>query len=179
MSRSAYLGNMTRRIQIEQTLLWLFVVLAGIVIGAGFYEMRETVPLWAQSPPESVWYWEAQRIANPQYVPNAGTRFWIFVTPAHAILALATFIAGLQMRGKHRKWVLISTAIVFLMHVTAFAWFVPTITRLARSHELGLNPEEVAAKARLWATLSWFRAPIGLAGFIAGLRALTIPPSRE
>ncbi|HEY0377753.1 MAG TPA: hypothetical protein VGC87_12580 [Pyrinomonadaceae bacterium] len=65
---------MTRRIQIEQILLWLFVIFSGIVIGAGLYEMRVTVPLWANSPPESVWYWEAQRIAHPQYAPNAGIR---------------------------------------------------------------------------------------------------------
>ena len=63
---------MTQAIKIEQILLWLFVILAGIVIGAGLYEMRVTVPLWAESPPESVWYWEAQRIANPQYVPERG-----------------------------------------------------------------------------------------------------------
>jgi hypothetical protein len=170
---------MRRAIQIEQILLWLFVILAGIVIGAGFYEMRVTVPLWAQSPPESVWYWEAQRIANPQYVPNAGARFWIFLSPTHTILTLATLIAGLKMRGEHRKWVVISTTIILLMHLTAFVWFVPTINKLARSRELGLSPEEVATKARLWATLSWFRAPIGLVGFIAGLRALTIPPLRE
>jgi hypothetical protein len=167
---------MTRAVRVEQVLLWVFVILAGIVIGAGFYEMRVTVPLWAHSPPDSVWYWEAQRIVNPQYVPNSGARFWIFLTPAHTLLTLATFIAGLKMRGAHRKWVLISTAIFFLMHLTAFVWFVPTINRLARSRELGLSPEEVATTARLWVTLSWFRAPIGLVGFIAGLRALTIPP---
>jgi hypothetical protein len=92
---------------------------------------------------------------------------------------MATLFAGLKTRGEHRKWVLISTTIIFLMHLTAFVWFVPTINKLARSHELGLDPAEVASKARLWAMLSWFRAPIGLVGFIAGLRALTIPPLRE
>jgi hypothetical protein len=122
---------MTRAVRVEQVLLWVFVILAGIVIGAGFYEMRVTVPLWANSPPDSVWYWEAQRIVNLQYAPNSGMRFWIFLTPAHT---------------------------------------------LARSRELGLSPEEVARTASLWVTLSWFRAPIGLVGFIAGLRALTIPP---
>jgi hypothetical protein len=138
--------KMTQAIKIEQILLWLFVILAGIVIGAGLYEMRVIVPLWAHSPPESVWYWEAQRIANPQYVPNAGERFWVFLSPLHALVALATLFAGLKTRGEHRKWVLISTTIIFLMHLTAFVWFVPTINKLARSRELGLDPAEVASK---------------------------------
>lgn len=43
---------------------------------------------------------------------------------------------------------------------------------------MGIGPEEVASKARLWATLSWLRVPVGLFGYMAGLRALTIPPSK-
>jgi FtsX-like permease family len=58
---------MQGRIRVEQIFLWLFVILCGGG-GAGLYEMRVIVPLWANSPPESVWYWEAQRAANPQYV---------------------------------------------------------------------------------------------------------------
>jgi hypothetical protein len=166
---------MPRRRQIEQILLWLFVILSGIVVGAGLYEMRVIVPLWANAPPASVWYWEAQQIANPQYAPNSGMRLWIFLTPTHLLLAVATLLAGWKLRGEHRKWLLISTIIFIFMHLTAFVWFVPTLKELMKSRELGISPEQVATKAHLWATLSWFRVPVGLVGFIAGLRALTIP----
>src|ERR687886_759671 len=102
---------MARGVKVEQILLWIFVILSGIVMGAGLYEMRVIVPLWSNSPPESVWYWEAQRIANPQYVPNAGMRLWMFLTPIHLLFALATLVAGLRMKAEHRKWLLISTVI--------------------------------------------------------------------
>ncbi len=170
---------MATGIRIEQALLWLFVILAGVVVGVGLYEMRVIVPLWAHSPPESVWYWEAQRAAHPEYVPNSGLRLWVFLTPSHVLVSLATLLACLKTRGAHRKWVLISTVVFLLMHTTAFAWFVPTLNALAKPHELGLGPEDVATKARLWATLSWLRVPAGLFGFVAGLRALQIPPSRD
>lgn len=170
---------MARPFRTEQILLWLFVILAGIVIGAGLYEMRVIVPLWANSPPESAWYWEAQRLANPQYAPNSGIRFWVFVTPAHILVSLATLIAGLRTRGEHRKWLLISTIIFLLMHASALLWFVPTLTRIMNSRTLGVSPEEIVAKTHLWVTLSWMRGIIGLGGFVAGLRALTIPPSPE
>ncbi|OLE54712.1 MAG: hypothetical protein AUG51_07085 [Acidobacteria bacterium 13_1_20CM_3_53_8] len=170
---------MTRRIQIEQILLWLFVILSGIVIGGGLYEMRVIVPLWANSPPESAWYWEAQRIANPQYAPNSGLRFWIFLTPTHLLLSLATLIAGWKTLGDHRKWLFASTIAFIVLHTSALVWFVPTIGEILNSRSLGISPEQVTAKVHMWVTFSWVRAAIGLAAFVAGLRALTIPPLRE
>jgi hypothetical protein len=170
---------MPRHVKIEQTLLWLFVILSGIGVGTGLYEMRVIVPLWASAPPESVWYWEALRNTHPEYVPNAGLRLWIFLTPAHLLLALATLVAAWKTKGGHRRWLLASTVTFICLHLTAFVWFVPTINELMKSRELGISPEQVASKAYLWATLSWFRVPLGLFGFIAGLRALTLPPLRE
>lgn len=39
---------------IEEILLWLFVLVLGTAFGAGFYEMRVVLPLWFASPPESI-----------------------------------------------------------------------------------------------------------------------------
>ena len=170
---------MTRRIKIEQILLWVFIILSGIVIGAGLYEMRVTVPLWANSPPESAWYWEAQRIANPQYAPNSGLRFWIFVTPTHLLLSVATLIAGWKTHGDHRKWLFASTIAFIILHTSALLWFVPAIGEILNSRSLGISPEQVITKTHMWVTLSWVRAVFGLAAFVAGLRALAISPLRE
>lgn len=168
-----------RRMQIEQILLWLYVILLGIAIGGGLYEMRVTVPLWAHSPPESAWYWEAQRITNPQNAPQAGLRFWIFITPLHTLLSVATLIAGWKTRGAHRKWLFASTITVIILHACAFIWFVPVSGEIMGSRSLGISPEQVTTKVHMWVTLSWVRSVFGLAAFVAGLRALTIPPLRE
>jgi len=167
------------RTQIEEILLWLFVILAAIVIGGGLYEMRVIVPLWSNSPPESAWYWEAQRIANPQYAPNSGLRFWILVTPTHLLLSVATLIAGWKTHGARRKWIFASTIAFIILHISALVWFVPLITQILNSRSLGIPAEQVVAKAHMWVTLSWVRAILGLAAFVAGLRALSIGPSRE
>jgi hypothetical protein len=132
---------MRRREEIEHILLWLFVILGGIVMGAGLYEMRVIVPLWSNSPPESAWYWEAQRIANPQYAPNSGLRFWIFVTPTHLLLAVGTLIAGWKARGARRKWLFASTITFIVLHISALVWFVPAITQILNSRSLGIPAE--------------------------------------
>ena len=170
---------MTRRIRIEQAVLWLFVILSAVVIGAGFYEMRVTVPTWTHSPPDSVWFWEAQRAADPRYVPDSGMRFWIYLTPFHFLLSAVMFIAGWMVRGQHRTWIMISAGLFFLLHLSAFVWFVPTLHELATSKASGLSPDVIADTARTWERLSWWRAPIGVAGFLAGLIAFRIPPRLE
>lgn len=155
------------------------MILLGIAVGAGLYEMRVVVPLWAHSPPESAWYWEAQRTTNPQYTPNSGLRLWVFLTPTHTLLSLATLIAGLKTRGAHRRWLMASTITAFLLHLSAFVWFVPVITEILNSRSLGISPDQVVSKTHMWVTLSWLRFVIGLAAFFAGLRALTIPPLQD
>lgn len=161
------------RLKVENAILWVYVILSAVVIGAGFYEMLVTVPTWAHSPPESVWFWEAQRAVDPRYVPDSGVRFWIFLTPFHALFSIAMFAVGWIVPGPHRKWVLISSALFFLLHLSAFIWFVPILRELATSKAAGLSPDVVAAKVRLWVTMSWWRAPLGTLAFIAGLLALT------
>jgi hypothetical protein len=165
---------MAKRHPVEQILLWLFIVLAAIVIGGGLYEMRVVVPLWANSPPESVWYFTSQRVTNPQYTPNSGLRFWIFVTPAHLLVSVATLIASFKTRREHRRWLIMSTAIFIALHLAAILYFVPAIDTIFNSRNLNMSPAEVASKARWWVNLTWGRFVIGFVGFLCGLRAMTI-----
>jgi H+/Cl- antiporter ClcA len=95
---------MTGRTRVTRALLWLFVILLGIEIGAGLYEARVIVPLWADSPPESAWLWEAHREANPRLAPDAGRGFWMFATPSLGLAALVTLMAGRKARGEQRRW---------------------------------------------------------------------------
>src|SRR5215475_14398161 len=160
--------------QIEQTLLWIFVILSALVIGGGLYEMCVMVPLWASSPPDSAWYWETQRLSFPQYAPNAGIRFWIYLTPLHFIVSIATLIVGWKTAGWHRTWLAISTIIFIVMHLSAFLWFAPVATQIMNSRSRGISPERVVARTHLWVRLSWARFVIEFVGFLCGLRALQV-----
>lgn len=169
---------MSLRHPIEQTLLWLFVVLAAIVVGGGLYEMRVIVPLWANSPPESVWYWQAQRFTNPQYAPNAGVRFWIFVTPAHLVISLMTLVAAWKTQRRHRFWVISATIIFIMLHLSALFYFVPALEKIYNSRSLNLPPEEIISRVHLWVRGSWLRFAIALVGFFCGMQALRKSPNQ-
>lgn len=164
---------MTRRTLIARALLWLFVILMGIELGAGLYESRVVVPLWAGAPPESVWELSDLMRSHPQYMMNAGLRFWRFTTPPLGLLAVANLVAGWGDRGGHRKWLLASAAAVIVLVAVTFIYFVPALGELFESRRLGLSGEEVARGARLWATLNWARAAVYLLAWLAALRALT------
>jgi hypothetical protein len=162
--------------RIEQLLLWLFVILAAIVIGGGLYEMRVVVPLWAQAPPESVWKFASERVNNPLYTPNSGLRFWIYVTPLHLLVSIVMIFVGLKTRGAHRRFVLMAAAIFALLHLSALLYFVPAIDKILTSQNSGMNPAEVVSRVHAWVYGSWLRFAIGLVGLICGLRAMQLPP---
>ena len=162
--------------RLEQTLLWIFVILAAIVIGGGLYEMRVIVPLWAHSPPESVWEFASLRVTNPQYMPNAGVRLWIFVTPLHLLMSFAVLIASLKTRPQHRRWVLIASAIFITLHLSALVYFVPAIDKIFNSRNLNMTPDEVINRVHIWVSGSWMRFAIGFVGLLCGLRALQVTP---
>jgi H+/Cl- antiporter ClcA len=66
-----------------EILLWLFVINLGIVSGAGLYEARIVVPLWARAPPESL------------RSPDSGRKFWAFVsTIPLTLLSLANLLVA-------------------------------------------------------------------------------------
>lgn len=78
---------MSKQFSIAQIFLWLYVIVLGISIGGGLYEQLVLMPLWSLAPPDSVIAYYQHNVANPQFVPNQGGRFWIFFTPALGLLA--------------------------------------------------------------------------------------------
>src|SRR5207244_13613867 len=104
-----------------KALLWLFTINLGIVFGAGLYESRVVVPLWASAPPMSL------------RSPDTGRRFWAFVsTIPLTLLALANLAAAWGAAGPERAWWLSATLIVLVERAATFAFFIPTMLRLQR-----------------------------------------------
>jgi hypothetical protein len=162
--------------RLEPILLWIFVILAAIVIGGGLYELRVIIPLWAHAPPESVWEFAALRVTQPQYTPNAGVRFWLLVTPLHLLISFATLVTSWKTRPRHRRWVIFATVIFIVMHVAALVYFVPAINKLFDSRNLNMSPDEVVSRVQLWVKGTWLRFVTGLVGLLCGLRALQVKP---
>lgn len=165
---------MTHRSPLAQILLWAFVITTGIGVGAGLYEWRTIMPLWSGSPPESVRGWRDLLAANPQYAPHGGDRFWIFVTPGRTLLAIAVLLTSLRMPAPHRGWRLAASAITLVLFAIAAAWLIPTSADLFGSGSSELRDTVVVSKTRGYITMNYVFQALGLAAFLAGLRAISL-----
>ncbi len=170
---------MIRQFSVAQIFLWLFVIALGIEIGAGLYETLVVMPLWTTAPPDSVIAYHQHNAANPQFALNAGGRFWMFNTPLVGLLAIATLVTGLKTRPEHRKWRIVGTVLTLIVVVFTFAWFVPNIILLTGKGVMAMSPDEVTSLANWWVGLNWVRVVLYSAGWLAALRALSIPPRAE
>lgn len=147
-------------------LVWLLAVALGLQTGAGLYETRVLVPLWASAPPQSVLAY----FTNPLR-PNSGRRFWIVLTPVVGIVSLVNLIAAWQSGGPLRLWWLGASGASVVVVAVTFGYFVPALLGLARAGER--SAEEVARAVRWWVGLNWVRVAVLVGAWLAALKALT------
>jgi Domain of unknown function (DUF1772) len=170
---------MPNQLSIPQLILWLFVMCLGIEIGAGLYEALVVVPVWASAPPDSVLANFHHNVANLQFAINPGGNFWLIFTPLTGLLAIVTLLFGLKTAPEHRKWRIVGTVLTIIVVAATFAWFVPTLMILRGEEVTKLTGAEITSKTNWWVRLNWVRAAIYITGWVAALRALTIPAGRE
>jgi hypothetical protein len=153
---------------IARALLWAFVILMGLDLGAGVYEMWVNVAGWSSAITTQTPDGEAYM----RFAPNAGNRWWIVLTPLLALVTLAGLIAAFRSAGPASVWMRRATGLELVIVLSTFAWFVPNIMRLlAHYHEL--PADFVAARTSLWVSLNGIRAVLTFVAWIMGLRALT------
>jgi hypothetical protein len=161
---------------ISKTLLFIFVVVLGIEIGAGLYETLVVLPLWTLSPPDSVIEYYKHNAAAPQFALNAGGRFWMFFTPLTGLTALLALLSGFRTNPKHRRWRVIGSVLALIVVAATFAWFVPNIMKLYSEAVLTMSPDELTTLTNQWVRLNWVRVAVYLSGWLCALRAFSIPP---
>ena len=146
---------------VTEALLWLFIINLGTVFGAGLYEARVVVPLWASAPPGSL------------RSPESGRRFWAFVTTIPlTFLTLANLVAAWQAQGPRRAWWLTAVLVILVERGATFGYFIPTMLRLQRDPPLSETP--VRATLARWARLNYLRNALTLVAWVAALKALSI-----
>ena len=139
-------------------LLWLMVIFLGIGFGAGLYESRIVVPMWAQTPPES-WV-------------NTGTRFWAFVTSGPlTLVTIASLLVVWGYAGPSRAWWIAALAAVMVERALTFGYFIPTMISL--QGETGMS---AATSARLatWSLANHLRHVLSFGAWLLALRALSL-----
>jgi hypothetical protein len=146
----------------------------GIGVGAGLYEARIITPLWSASPPESVWGWRDLLAANPQYAPHGGDNFWIFVTPARALLGILLLVTAVHMHGQQRTWRLVAGTLSLALFAIAALWLIPMSIELFASERPAFSPDRVASLVSDYVILNYIFQGLGIAAFLASLRALSL-----
>ncbi|HEU5261994.1 MAG TPA: hypothetical protein VFU41_11300 [Gemmatimonadales bacterium] len=154
----------------QEVLLWLFVVFSGIAVGAGLYEMRITVPLWFSRSAES----GIQVNSEAMLRADAGRRFWVFVTTVPlTLLTLASLAVAWQPASPRHEWWLVAAVVTLVERIATLSYFIPRGLKLMRADTL--PRARVEAMASQWMALNRVRAALALTGWLAALKALSLP----
>jgi hypothetical protein len=155
---------------ISRITLWLFVIALGIDLGAGIYEARIVVPLWAGSVPESL------ADGNPyrRVAIDAGMRFWAYVTTAVAFFALLSLVFGFYTPAPQRAWRTFAAVAELAVVAMTLLYFRPTLIRLFMRRGDGLSPAAVTSNVRRWVMWSRVRIAVSFVAWCAALSALAL-----
>ncbi len=155
---------------IPDILLWLFVINHGIAFGAGLYEQRIILPQWFSRSSESGIRVNSAAMRST----DTGRTFWAFVTTIPlTLLTLANLVAAWQSQGPRHGWWLGAVVVTLVERIATFSYFIPTAVRLMRAE--ALPSAKVEAMASRWMRLNHVRAALALTGWLAALRALSLP----
>lgn len=143
-------------------LIWLLAILLGMSVGAGLYESRVVVPMWAETQPET-WV-------------NTGRAFWAFVTSGPlTLVALVSLVVVWRYEGAPRPWWLAALAVVVLERAATFGYFIPTMVELQQ--QTGASAE-ISARLATWSLLNHGRHVLSATAWLLSLRALSLLSAR-
>lgn len=151
--------------QFSKIVLWVWVIVAGVLIGGSIYEGVVLLPLWAGSPPESVAAWN---YGVPQ------VRFFAVMTPFYGVLSLALLIAAFWMPGHISKSAMIAGALGLIVVVWTFFFFVPILQQTQATGGAGLSRDDVIQLTNSFVTWNYLRYILLLTGWFVGLRAFNL-----
>lgn len=153
-----------------EIVLWLFVMNLGVAFGAGLYEMRIILPQWFSVSPESGFRVNSEAMRRT----DAGRKFWAYVTTVPlTLLTLASQVIAWQPEVPRHEWWLGAAVFILVERIGTFAYFIPTALKLMRAETL--RESNCYGVASLWVRLNYARAALTLIGWIAALKALSLP----
>lgn len=150
--------------------LWLFVIALGLDLGAGIYEARIVVPLWASGVPETL----AEGNPFARVAIDAGIRFWAYMTSTVAMLAIVALLFGFAAPAAQRAWRTFATVFELVSVAMTLLYFRPTLVRLFMGHGAGLSANTVTSIVQRWVLWSRVRIAISFIAWLAALYALTL-----
>ncbi|MGD0796968.1 MAG: hypothetical protein ABR910_04510 [Acidobacteriaceae bacterium] len=149
---------------VNRIALSLFILFLSLGMGGGLYETLVVYPHWKTDPtPQNL----AEKLKDSGQT-LAGRRFWPFISPATALLAILNLCIAWQESGQLRAVWLAAAIVIIAKSVATYTYFVPTMVRkLAQPTDM--KPEELTRTVRQWTSLSPLRLGLELFGWIAAL----------
>jgi len=154
--------------------LWVSVIAWGILLGAKLFDLRVLVGAWSASPPESL----DLLPYGPRYPVDTGD----FFIPSSAALLLATLgatISGWRTSPRYRNLLVLSTTAIFATLIFTVVAFWPRNAALwayaSRAPNAIRDPEAIVAMVRQWVLFDWLRIAVASVGYVASIRALSVP----
>jgi hypothetical protein len=147
----------------------------GVGLGAKLFDLLVLASAWGASPPASL----ALYPYGPGFPINPGT----FFQPLSALLLLAVvgaLICGWKTPSRYRLWLWVPLAALALIWIATPTVFWPMIDEIynAAHGRIGRSDVELAQLVRRWMIFDWMRVAMIAAGFLASLRALSLPYPR-
>jgi hypothetical protein len=159
---------MAKRSAVIQVVLWLFVLSASILTGGGVFEHTVLTPLWAGAPPESVTGWQYGGIQR---------KFFIIASPLYYLFSLALIVASRWMPRRQRRWAFAAGLSGIILMFATFLFFLPILQQTQVTRGAGLSGEEITRLVSQFKTWNWGRWAVLIGGWVAGLRAFSLPSS--
>ena len=152
---------------LSEILLWLFVIWLAIQQAGGWYESLAVMPQWSKAPPSQL---EAALERSGQKA--SGYRFWPFVSPPVALLAIANAVVAWQVPWPRGGWWLAAAALAILYSLSTYLYFVPNMFKLWRANSL--PAAETERRLANWKRLNNVRHVVGGLALLAALKALSM-----
>ncbi|MER0439812.1 DUF1772 domain-containing protein [Emticicia sp. W12TSBA100-4] len=161
---------MKKYYRLEQALLLLFIIVGGIEVGGGLYEIRVIQPLILHSQPESVWKFSLLRTQYPEFAINPGFKFWKFTSPFILISAIGLLILSFKTNKIQQRFFLLISTLLIICFVTTLFYFAPTTGKIMDSAKLKLNAEETTSIVLMWTRLNWLRLVFYMTAWLTALK---------
>lgn len=166
--------NVTLRLM--RFFLWASVIGWGIGLGAKLFDLLVLAGAWSASPPGSF----ALLPYGPRFPMDPGD----FFQPLSAVMALGmlgALISGWRARLEIRFWIWIGVIMFLIIWAITPTIFWPMIRELygSATSKISHTDAELVQLAHRWIVWDWFRVALIAVGFIASVRAISLPAATK
>ena len=154
--------------------LWVSVLAWGVVLGAKLFDLRVVAGAWSAAPPESL----SLLPYGPRFPVNPG-QFFAPISATILLAALGALIAGWNAPNNYRVWLALSAGSILAVWIFTVVAFWPrngTLFAAGSGSPIALTDRaELIRQARLWLQYDWCRIVMMVVGFMAAVRAISMP----